>query len=326
MKVAVTGASGHVGVNLVRSLMDEGHEVKALAYPNGDALHGLDVEVAVGDILDEGFLPRVFHDVDLVYHLAAAITLRRREDPRARRINVEGTRQVVDACLCTGVGRLVHFSSIHALSAYPTQPPVDETRPLCAEQEKAPAYDRMKADAERTVLAGVARGLDAVIVNPTGIIGPHDYGPSLMGRFLLRLVRGQLPGLVGGGFNWVDVRDVCRGALAAAHAGRRGERYLLPGHYVTVRALARHVTALAGVPMPRLTISPRMAYALLPIAAVCHGLSRNPGALTWTALHALTHHQRVDGSKAQRELNYRPRPLTHTLQDTVRWFEQAHAV
>lgn len=326
MNVAVTGASGHVGVNLVRYLLDEVCKVKALAYPNGDVLRGLDVELVVGDILDHGVLDRAFDDVDLVYHLAGVITLRKSKDARAQRINVDGTRKVVDACLSSGVRRLVHFSSIHALSAYPADAPVDEMRPLCTAQEKAPAYDHTKADAERAVLSGVARGLDAVIVNPTGIIGPHDYGPSLMGRVLLGLMRGRVPALVGGGFNWVDVRDVCRGAMAAAKAGRRGERYILSGHYVTMREIANHVATLTGVRAPRLIIPLGIAHAILPFAWALQTARRRPVALTWASLHALAHHQRVDGSKAERELGYHPRPIMETIQDTVRWFEAAQVV
>jgi dihydroflavonol-4-reductase len=220
----------------------------------------------------------------------------------------------------------VHFSSIHALSAYPVTEIVNESRPLCNGQKRAPAYDRTKADAERIVLASVARGLDAVIVNPTGIIGPHDHGPSLMGRFLLSLMRGRLPALMGGGFNWVDVRDVCRGALSAGKSGRRGERYLLPGHYLTMRNLAKRIGALTGVRTPGVCLPVTVARALLPFASVSRMVTGKQGALTWASLHALTHHQSVDGSKAQRELGYCPRPIAETLRDTVSWFKEADAI
>src|SRR5205814_3329159 len=103
--------------------------------------------------------------------------------------------------------------------------PLDETR-AHADHPRLPAYDRSKAAGEREVLAGVARGLDAVIVNPMGVLGPHDYRPSRMGEILLDMYHRRLPMIVRGGFNWVDVRDVVAGALAAEERGRRGERYL----------------------------------------------------------------------------------------------------
>ncbi|MCP4638840.1 MAG: NAD-dependent epimerase, partial [bacterium] len=123
--------------------------------------------------------------------------------------------------------------------------------------------------------------------------------------------------------NWVDVRDVCRGAIAAARTGKRGERYLLPGHYLTVRELANQVGALTNARTPGICLPTSVVRALLPLVSIAHAMTGKQGAVTWASLHALTHHQEVDGSKAVRELGYCPRPISETLHDTVRWFEEA---
>src|SRR5262245_3655090 len=244
-RVVITGASGHIGANLVRALVERGIRPRVLVHDDRRALEGLDVETIAGDVLDPASLAAAFDAADIVYHLAARISIVGSDELQTRAVNVEGTRNVVKVCLRARGGRLVHFSSIHALSTQPVDEPVDETRPLTG-HAPAPHYDRSKADGEREVLAGVARGLDAVILNPTGVIGPHDYGPSHMGEVFLDLFHRRLPGLVVGGFDWVDARDVVAGALAAADRGRCGERYLLSGHRATIHELALLVEELTG--------------------------------------------------------------------------------
>jgi dihydroflavonol-4-reductase len=186
MKIAVTGATGHVGANLVRTLLDGGHTVRALIHDrNRNGLEGLAVEFVDGDLLDPASLVRAFDGAELVYHLAARISIVPGDDDVVHAVNADGTKHVVDACLTTGVRRLVHFSSIHALSPHPHDVAIDETRALTS--GAVPPYDRSKAAGERFVLDGLERGLDAIIINPTAILGPYDFGPSAMGRVLLDL-------------------------------------------------------------------------------------------------------------------------------------------
>jgi len=162
---------------------------------------------------------RAVEGVEVVYHAAARISLKH-DDPVATRINTEGARNVVEACLAAGVRRLVHFSSIHACSPNPPDQPIDEARPLF--DDSPLAYDRSKAAGEGEVRAGIERGLDAVIVVPTAVIGPNDFKPSRMGRLVVDVCKRRLPATVEGGFNWVDVRDVAAGALAAAEINMHG--------------------------------------------------------------------------------------------------------
>lgn len=319
MTVAVTGASGHVGANLVRALLSEGRRVRALVRRDTAALEGLDVTRVQGELLKGETLRELVEGAEVVYHLAAVITLRSRKDAYARRVNVEGTRNVVEACLACGVKRLVHFSSIHAFSASPLDRVIDESRPLCSERRPLP-YDQSKADGEGVVQEAVReRGLNAVIVNPTAVLGPHDYKPSAMGQVLIDLARRKLPALVDGGFNWVDVRDVCAGAMVAERSAAAGEKYLLGGHHLSLRGLAAIVEDVTGV-RPPATIPIWLAYAGVPFAAIQSWITGKLPRFSVASLAALRRHQQVSHEKAARELGYRPRPIRETIEDAYAWF------
>jgi|SRR5579859_358403 len=324
MKVAVTGATGHVGANLVRALVERGDQVRALVHDDERGLDGLPVEQVRADVRDAKSLLEGFEGVDLVFHLAARISIAPGDADEVEKVNVGGTRNVVDACLAQKVERLCHFSSIHALSPEPRHGTVDEARPL-AEQSWLP-YDRSKAGGEREIEKGVQRGLDAVTVNPTAVLGPHDYRPSPLGSVLLDLYHRRLPGLVDGGFDWVDVRDVVAGALAAAAKGRTGERYLLGGTRRTVLELARTVEKVTGSRAPRFVSPMWLARASAPFATGWARLTGQRARLTAESLHALRNHQQVSHDKAARELGYTPRPLEDTVAATFAWFKEAKVV
>jgi dihydroflavonol-4-reductase len=319
--VAVTGAAGHIGANLVRALLAEGRTVRAIVHQDNAALEGLAVEQVRADILDPESLHTALEGAEVVYHLAARITLRMR-DPEAVRINVEGTRNVVEACTATGVRRVIHFSSIHAFSPIPVDEVVDETRARC-DDPSAAAYDQSKAEGERIVLGAVDRGLDAVIVNPTGVMGPHDFRLSDVGRVVVDVSRRRMPVIVKGGFNWVDARDVCIGAMAAERAGRTGKKYLLAGHYLTVPELARMIAEAAGVAPPPFTVPIWMARLGIPFAAWTARMTGTPPRFTKVSLDALENHQEISHAKAENELGYSPRPIQETVEDTVAWFRDA---
>jgi dihydroflavonol-4-reductase len=319
-RVLVTGATGHVGAQLVRALLDDGRLVRALVREDRRALAGLPVETVRGDVRDPQSVLRALEGVEVVYHLAALISLTGEQGGRVRAVNVAGTRAVVESCLARGVSRLVHFSSIHALSPFPRGEALDERR-AAADARRAPAYDRSKAAGEREVAAGVARGLSATIVLPTAVLGPFDFKPSRMGRVLLDLAEGRLPALVGGAFDWVDGRDVARAAIAAERAGRPGERYLLSGTFLPLTELAALVADVSGVRAPRVVVPQWLARPVAPAAAAWARLTGSEPRFTPDSLLALrTGHPRIDHSRATVELEYCPRPLRETVRDTLAWF------
>jgi dihydroflavonol-4-reductase len=321
MAVVVTGAAGHVGGNLVRALLARGRSLRALVHRDRRALEGLDVETVVGDVCDLGSLYRAFEGAEVVYHVAALISLSMGDWPRLEAVNVTGTRNVVEACLRCGVRRLVHFSSIHALVQEPLDVPVDESRPL-VESRGSPPYDRSKAAGEREVRRGIERGLDAVIVSPTGMIGPYDFRPSHFGQVLLALGQRRLPALVDGGFDWVDVRDVVAGAMRAEECALAGAKYLLSGHWASLRDLAVLTEEITGARAPRTAFPMWMARVGVPFGTHFTRLDGNHPLYTRFSLRALRGNPQVSHRRATRDLGYHPRPLRETLEDTFQWFAE----
>ena len=317
--VAVTGAAGHVGGNLVRTLVAQGRQVRALVHADRRALEGVNCGCVDGDVRDLESLRRAFAGVDVVYHLAAHISILMTDWPHVQAVNVQGTRNVVQACLDCGVKRLVHLSSIQAMVQEPLDEPLDETRPLVA-SESAPPYDRSKAASEREVRAGLERGLDAIIINPTCIIGPHDYRPSLFGQALLTIVRGEMPALVHGGFDWVDARDVVDCALRAEDVGQSGSKYVVSGEWVSVRDLAHMAGAIRAVRVPWFVCPLGVVRAAAPFAVAWARLRGQRATFTSVMVRALQGCRVVSHAKATRELGYAPRPFRVTLEDTLAWF------
>ncbi len=307
-----------MGGNLVRALLGGGHRVRAVVHREARSLEGLDVERVPGDIADETSLLGAFDGAEVVYHLAALISITGSQGGAVERMNVAGARSAARAARQVGVRRLVHVSSVHA---YAHDPDVVLTEASARASSTAPAYDRSKALGEAEVRAEVDAGLDAVIVNPSGVIGPFDFGPSRFGQSLVAMARGRLPAMVDGGFDWVDARDVAASCMAAAERGRRGEGYLLGGRWAAVAEIARMAAAHQGRSPPRLTVPRWMASLSAPAAGWFQAQLGQEPLFTPEGLHALFHgSRRVDWSKAAAELGHAPRPLEETIGDTVDWF------
>ena len=316
--VAVTGASGHLGANLVRQLLARGDRVRAVIHGETRAVDGLDVQTLRGDILEPESLARAFDGCETVYHLAALISITGSQYGRVERINIDGAANAAKAARLAGVLRYVHVSSVHAYTHAPDQV-VDETSARA--QGAAPAYDRSKAAGEVAVQREVERGLHAVIVNPSGVIGPYDFGPSRMGQSVLGLATGKIPAVVEGGFDWVDVRDVCASIIAASERGRVGQGYLLGGRWASIAEVGALAAAAANRAPPR-WVTPRwLASATAPFAQWAQTALGQEPLFTPEGLYCLLHGSRqVDCSKAQRELGHQSRPLADTIRDTIDWF------
>jgi dihydroflavonol-4-reductase len=323
LTVLLTGASGHVGSNLVRALIDDGRKVRVFVRDDTRGVDGLDVQHFRGDVLEPDTLKAAIDGAEVVYHCAARISIVGDPDGMVMRTNVEGTRNIVRACLDAGVRRLVHFSSLHAFSQAPLDEPLDETRAFVG--DRAYAYDRSKAAGSREVLAGVEQGLDAVIVHPSAMLGVHDYKGSRMSQALLDLYHDRLPSLIDGGFDWVDVRDVVSTALAAEARGRTGEAYVASGHYASVAELAAMVSEFSGKRPPRFVCPQWLAYVGVPFAALAAKISGSEPLFTSEALGALRSNHDIRHDKAVQELGHAPRPLRETVADTLRWFEERGA-
>jgi len=276
------------------------------------------IDHTIADIRDRRALRPVFEGAAVVYHLAAKITLAT-EDPGAWDINVRGPAAVAAAALEAGVPRLVHCSSVHAFDLARSRPRLDERSPRSTNPDR-PLYDRSKAAGEVEVRQMIEAGLDATIVNPTGILGPVDLGPSRINAVIVKAAEGRLPVVVRGGFDWVDVRDVVLGLVAASAVGRTGENYLLPGHRAAAVHLCRLAAALNGHLGPVVAVPGHLAQLMAPLGEWV-GRRLNSDAFTPASIGTLLDDPIIDGSKAADELGHHPRPLEDSVRDTVRWFE-----
>ncbi|WOC13325.1 NAD-dependent epimerase/dehydratase family protein [Gordonia sp. MP11Mi] len=322
MKVAVTGATGFVGTNLVDLLVRSGHDVIAIdKAPTPDLDARPEVTSVVADVLDQDAMRKAFDGIDVVYHLVAVITLAQRND-LAWRINTEGVRVVAQAALDSGVSRMVHCSSIHSFDQHAQCDQLDE-RSLRSVAPDLPVYDRSKYAGEQELQKTIERGLDAVICNPTAVFGPTDTVPmSRVNSILREAARGRLPAFIRGGFDFVDVRDVAEGLVAAADNGRTGENYLLGGQYHQLVDIARTTARLCGRRGPVLTLP---LSALAAVVPVVEPISAAFGSdlLTRASLATVTASPRVDRSKAVDELGYSPRPTDDTVRDLASHFVTA---
>lgn len=320
MRVAVTGAAGLLGATLVRELLSHGAEVRAADLKRSPGLDGLDIEFVRTDVLDPEGLVAAMDGTEIVYHLAAMISIVGDPSGQVHRVNVEGPGNVARAAIRAGVKRVIHCSSVHAFDLERCGPSLDEDGPRTIGNH-APAYDRSKYAGEQRILAVAGSEVDVVIVNPSGIIGPHDYGPSRMGETILQLRDRKIPVNVGGGFDFVDVRDVSNGLIAAATCGKPGENYLLSGTRISIKELGQLVAAHSGtraswVDMPLPLVE--------PLGPLVLKLTR-PGKVplfTPDSLHALRWSPAVSHHKAASELGYAPRAIHHTVGDTLDWFAE----
>ncbi len=314
----VTGAAGHLGANLVRALLREGRRVRALVRSDARALEGLELELVHGDVTAPDTLTPAMRHVDVVFHLAGLITLRGDDDERATAVNVDGVRHVARAALDAGVRRFIHFSSVEAEDTASDGEPT----PTGHERPSSPfgAYGRSKAQGDAVVASFVARGLPAITLRPSGVLGPFDFKPSLMGRFLIGLHQRRFPVLVAGAFDWVDARDVAETAVRAERAGPIGERYLVTGTWASLTELARAAGEVAGFHPPTRVVPSwlaRLGAHLIEAGSAIVGAEPlwTPGALARVAGGAP-----FDGARARAELGHRARPLRETLRDAYAWY------
>lgn len=320
MRILVTGGTGFIGRHVVGALLARGDQVRVLARGASERLPA-DVEPIQGDVRDAAAVGRSVDGVDAVIHLAASIAVAGRRDTEMPTINGVGPAVVSALCRAARIP-LVHVSSVHALQGAPHEPPVTEASALALEGKRLP-YDRSKANGQQAVLAEVAQGLDARIVNPVGVMGPGDTEPSPVGAMLLQMARGELPSLVAAGFWWVDVRDVRDAVLAALDRGTSGACYLVSGEHRTFVSLARRVHACGGAPPPRL-VAPLWLAALSAPAAVAYASALRRRALySPDSVAVLRGHQRLDDSQTRRALGLSPRAIDQSVADALDGFRQA---
>jgi dihydroflavonol-4-reductase len=322
MKVLITGATGFLGAHLCQRMVEDGHDVRVLSRrPAGPpTLDGLPVQRLVGDVTDSRSVRQAVDGREWVVHAAADLRYWG-ADPAWRttvqRVNVDGAKHVAEACRVARVRRLVHVSSVAAIGI-PTDPrPANEE--FCFNLgDSALPYPLSKRWAEEEIAHEVARGLDAVIVNPAQILGPH--GVSYRGADMLRKVRRMrvVPYFTTGGICLVHVLDVVEGIIAALERGTTGERYILGGENVSFRSLVERTASALNLRRIFVPLPPYVTWAAAAILEPWGRLRGRPPSVTWGTRYHTGSYRYYDSSKAGRVLGYAPRGFESIVSECIR--------
>lgn len=323
----VTGASGFLGSTVVRELLERGETVRALRLPGDQApiIKSANCRVYEGDVTEfktlEGIFSKTELDELIVIHCAAVVYIKNKPNPQVFRVNVGGTENIIEKCLETGA-RLIYINSVHAIPEPDGDEPIVETEDFSPDAVNG-LYAKSKAEAARLVLEAVRhRGLHAVIIQPSGIIGPGDEGLTHMTALVLAVMQERLPAVVRGGYDFVDVRDVAEGVLSAAERGRDGECYILSNRWISVRELVDLTCQYSNARRVRLTLPLAAARLAAPLCEVYYRLRKQTPLFTRYSLETLQAKARFSHVKADAELGYHVRSLEDTMADTVEWFRQ----
>ena len=325
----VTGATGLLGNNLVRQLVELGVEVRALARSKEKAAKqfgSLAIEVVVGDINDPGtFLGRLAGS-DIVFHTAAFFRDNYKGGDHWDQLyttNVVGTAKLLETCYQAGVRRFVHTSSVATLRA---EPGTVANETMLRREQDADNYYRSKilSDREVTKFLDTHPEFWATLVLPGWMHGPGDTGPTSAGQTVLDYLQRKLPGVPPGGFSVVDARDVAETMIRAAQHGQRGERYLAAGRSMTMEDLFQGLEKVSGIRAPRNKVPLPILYVMAAISELRTRVTRKPALISWAMVQLLVnerdrHH--FDSSKSEKELGIRFRDVEQTLRDEVGWFQ-----
>ncbi|MDR3580440.1 MAG: NAD-dependent epimerase/dehydratase family protein [Oryzomonas sp.] len=321
MKTFVTGATGFIGASIVRGLLKDGREVRALVRAGSDTsnLAGLDIELWKGDLLDRDSLRQGLKGCDALYHAAADYRLWTRDPRQMYRINVEGTTAVLEAALENGLSRVVYTSSVGTLGNPGDGTPGAEDTPVTL-ADMVGHYKKSKFLAEREAERFVARGLHLVIVNPSTPVGPLDIKPTPTGKIIVDFLRRKMPAYLDTGLNIIAVEDCARGHILAEHKGRVGEKYILGNANLTLRDIFALLEGITGLAAPRV----RLPYTPILLAAyINEGIARITGKeplIPLAGVQMAAKFMFFDSTKAVRELGLPQASVKDALQRAVEWF------
>ncbi|MCB0481279.1 MAG: NAD-dependent epimerase/dehydratase family protein [Flavobacteriales bacterium] len=320
-KIAVTGASGHIGNVVCRELIKRGHEVRAQYHSDARALEGLSLELFQGTVLNKDDLAILLEGCDFVIHCAAIISINGDKSGIVFKTNTEGPANVLSVAIEKGLKKMVHVSSVHAVEDLPHHTPYDELRPY--KKQGAFAYDFSKATGEQLVLNNSKnKDIEVVVVRPSCVVGPYDFKPSKMGGALYDFSRQKLPIVPHGGYDIVDVREVANSACNAIANGKNGEVYLLAGRYHSFKELVKIIHNIQGVSRPILVTPVWVLYLALPFAWLYSQIMGNDAVVTMESITAIRDgHPQMNHAKAKVELGHSPRPISETLSDLFEWIK-----
>lgn len=319
---AVTGGKGFVGYALVKELNLLGDKIKLLLRSDTPIFDGMNCEKIFGDLCNSDDLEKTFEGADIVFHIAGLVDISGKNTEKLWKINFEGTKNVVEACKKCGVKKLVYVSSVDAI------PVLSETEEIVEISHFDPDaiegdYGKTKAAATQYVLDSTDESLEVFVVHPSTCIGPDDFNET---SSVLSMIKLYNKGVFSfdfdfGATNFIDIRDVAKGMIAAAEKGRSGECYILSGHRLTLSEFMHTLSKVRNKRPPRITIKKDYIEKILPSIENIFEMANIPPVLNEYSLRKLSENCNFSNEKARNELGFIPRPFEATLIDTIEWIK-----
>lgn len=331
----VTGANGHLGNSVVRILQNQNHIVRGLVLPSDSIkmLTNLGVQVFKGDVRKLESLEPLFDYTDLdqvpeeviVIHTAGIVSITAKKNPLMESVNINGTKNLVDLSLKYHVNKFIYVSSVHAIPEKENNEVITEVDSFNPDLVQGP-YAKTKAIATQYVLDQVKKGLNAIVVHPSGIIGPYDFGKAHMTMMFEDYLNGYLTSRINGAYDFVDVRDVASGIIQSTVSGKIGSCYILSGHRTELKDFFNRLRIMSGKKL-RINVLP-MWFAKLsaPLAELYYKIRKLPPIYTAYSLYTLQSNSYFSHEKAYHDLNYTPRSFDETLYDTMKWLVQENRI
>ncbi|QPJ65028.1 MAG: NAD-dependent epimerase/dehydratase family protein [Candidatus Nitrohelix vancouverensis] len=324
MKTLVTGATGFLGSAVARALLQEGRDVRVLARRDADLanLQGLEVERVEGDLRDPASLRSALAGCETLYHVAAYYSLWDKNKDLIYEINVQGTRNILEAARQAGVGKVVYTSTVGCIGLHADKTPANEDAPFDP-ATLSNDYKISKYQAEQIALEFNSDSLPVVIVNPSAPVGPRDLKPTPTGKIILDFLNRKMPAYVDTGLNLIDVDDCARGHLLAETRGTPGERYILGNRNMSLREILLALEALTGLSAPSVKMPYWVAHATgMACEWISNYLTHAPPAVPLAGVKMAKYHMYFDPSKAVRELGLPQQPVEQALMRAIEWFRQ----
>ncbi len=318
----VTGAAGHLGRTVVQDLLNQNKNVRILVLPNEKNIPSGNLEVFVGDVTHKESLIPFFSFNDkvkmIVIHCAGLVSITTKYNEMVYRVNVLGTKNIVDMCKEHSVHKLIYVSSVHALPErvnHECMSEIDSFDPSLV----IGYYAKTKSEASAYVLSAIQSGLNANIIHPSGICGPYDYGRGNLTCLVIDYMNNQLKIGTDGGYDFVDVRDVSNGILTCIHQGAIGECYILSNEYYSVKFILDTLYELTQKKKVKIYLPYRLLKHTAIYVEYFYKLVKKAPLFTPYSIYTLNSNSNFSHAKATYELNYHPRPLKESLSDTIEW-------
>ena len=328
----VTGAAGNLGNSVVENLLNQGKHVRGFVLKGDPAAKRLPegTEICEGDVTDVDSIERLFavgpnQDVYVV-HCAAIVTVNKDFNQKVYDVNVQGTKNIVDACVKHDVKKLVYVSSIGAIPEQPHGTPITEINHYDPDKVVG-YYGKTKAMASQIVMDAVKDyDLDASVVFPTGICGPNDYAFGPVASFIIEYCEGKMSAGIEGSFNAVDARDLADAIIACTTKGRKGEGYILSNERVTMKQMFRLLSRVTGTEEVTRILPAGIGKLIGRVSDISGRITGKPQKMTSFAVYSLTRNNVFDCSKAEEELGFKTRPFEVSIVDTIEWLEKENRI